>query len=424
MLILGSALLASSVFDHEPIYNTAKTQLLSCLLFVCVFVFLMPVSRKTASYSFPSDTDVVQTAFGYTFNSQTAGADKATLKMSRISSLMVFLVYVIYFVHELRARPLTKDTTSSAGLDVENQAGGGDSQNSRRGHPSSSQGVSSRTIRFADESREASTADSVYRPANRFEMDTFESASSEFDVNHDREDRRWKDHSSSGTNGRANPYQPPPRTHKRSRSISVTSSKGGRSREGSVTGVDARGLMRPGLTTLQLLHTSRTSLEGIAYPQVTHERTSGSKLVSVMMLIITSALMSMCAEFLVSTIDEVTHQGHLSEPLIGLIILPIVGNVSEYVTVVTVAAKNNLDLSIAVAVGSSIQIALCVAPLTVIAGWILDRDLSLTFNFFEMAMLVGSVLLVNLLMLNDGSSTLRTSGLKGGLMCACYVIIG
>lgn len=50
LLILGSALLASSMSDNEPIYNTAETQLLSCLLFVSVFVFLMPVGRSPLPY--------------------------------------------------------------------------------------------------------------------------------------------------------------------------------------------------------------------------------------------------------------------------------------------------------------------------------------------------------------------------------------
>jgi Ca2+:H+ antiporter len=142
------------------------------------------------------------------------------------------------------------------------------------------------------------------------------------------------------------------------------------------------------------------------------------------MLITTSIIMSICAEFLVSTIDDVTHEGGLSESLIGLIILPIVGNVSEFVTVVSVALRDKLDLAIAVSVGSAIQIALCVTPLTVIAGWALQKDLALSFNLFETAALVGSVLLANLLILTNGSSNARTSGLKGALMCVCYAIIG
>lgn len=149
-----------------------------------------------------------------------------------------------------------------------------------------------------------------------------------------------------------------------------------------------------------------------------------TRFVSVLVLIITSALMSLSAEFLVSTIDEVTHRGQLSESVIGLIILPIVGNMAEYITVVTVAVKEKLDLAIAVSVGSSIQIALCVTPLTVLAGWILDRDLVLTFNFFEMATLVGTVLLVNLIILSEGAAGPRSSALKGGLICGCYAIIG
>lgn len=151
---------------------------------------------------------------------------------------------------------------------------------------------------------------------------------------------------------------------------------------------------------------------------------SGDRSASVFILIFTSVIMSMCAEFLVSTIDDVTHEGGLSEAVIGLIILPVVGNIAEYVTVVTVAARNKLDLAVAVAVGSAIQIALCVTPLTVISGWLMQRKLEVTFNYFETTTLIGTVLLVILLVLNEGGMSLKTIGLKGALMCACYGIIG
>lgn len=147
--------------------------------------------------------------------------------------------------------------------------------------------------------------------------------------------------------------------------------------------------------------------------------------VAILVLIISSGLMSMNAEFLVSTIDLLTHEGgHLSESLIGLIILPIVGNIAEYITVVTVAVREKLDLAIAVSVGSSIQIALCVAPLTVLAGWILEKDLALTFNFFEMASLAGTVLLVNIIILSESAGGTTSNALRGGLICGCYGIIG
>ena len=177
-------------------------------------------------------------------------------------------------------------------------------------------------------------------------------------------------------------------------------------------------------TAFHVLREHRASMDQLVHPQPLADHFVTDWKAPVAMLIITSLLMSMCGEFLVSTIDDITHDGGLSEPLIGLVILPIVGNIAEYVTVVAVAVRGNIDLAIAVAVGSSIQIALCISPLTVMAGWVMQKDLDLTFNTFEMVTLAGTVLLVNLLILSGGSSDFRTSGLKGALMCACYIIFG
>ncbi|KAK2057861.1 hypothetical protein LY76DRAFT_515382, partial [Colletotrichum caudatum] len=139
------------------------------------------------------------------------------------------------------------------------------------------------------------------------------------------------------------------------------------------------------------------------------------------LLMISSVLMSMCAEFLVGTIDEITRQGHLSESFIGLVLLPVVGNVPEFVTVVTVAHGEKMDLAIAAAVGSAVQIALCVTPLTIIASWVMARDLTLTFSLFDAAALIGATVLVNFF-LGDASNVSRVRKLKGALVCACYAI--
>lgn len=69
-----------------------------------------------------------------------------------------------------------------------------------------------------------------------------------------------------------------------------------------------------------------------------------------------TALVAVCAEFMVSSIDHLVQTTPLGEAFVGLILLPIVGNAAEHVTAVTVAAKNKMDLAIGVAVGSSIQI--------------------------------------------------------------------
>lgn len=70
-----------------------------------------------------------------------------------------------------------------------------------------------------------------------------------------------------------------------------------------------------------------------------------------------------------------------------MILLPIVGNAAEHVTAVTVSVKDKLDLSIGVAVGSSIQIALLVIPFIVVLAWIVGKPLTLLFDPFEAVVL-------------------------------------
>jgi len=143
-----------------------------------------------------------------------------------------------------------------------------------------------------------------------------------------------------------------------------------------------------------------------------------SRTAAVVMLLFSTALVAVCAEFLVEAIPEMVDDSPVSEAFIGLIILPIVGNAAEHVTAVTVAAKNKMDLAIGVAVGSSIQIALFVTPVVVLLGWILNTEMSLYFNLFETISLFATVFVVNFLVL-DG----RSNYLEGTLLIAAYVII-
>lgn len=121
-------------------------------------------------------------------------------------------------------------------------------------------------------------------------------------------------------------------------------------------------------------------------------------------LAISTTLVAFCSEFMVSSIEGVTATGAVSTTFVGLILLPIVGNAAEHATAVTVAIKDKMDLSIGVAVGSSMQIALLVLPLIVVLGWILGKDcMTLYFDTFQIATLFVSVLLVNYL-IQDGKS--------------------
>jgi Ca2+:H+ antiporter len=158
-----------------------------------------------------------------------------------------------------------------------------------------------------------------------------------------------------------------------------------------------------------------------------------SRTAAVVMLLVSTGLVALCAEFLVDAIPDMTSQSSVSQAFIGLIILPIVGNAAEHVTAVTVAMKNKMDLAIGVAVGSSIQIgnvnlfrisrmlmisALFVTPLVVILGWCISRQMSLYFTIFETISLFVTAFVVNFLVL-DGKSNY----LEGILLIASYVII-
>ena len=90
-----------------------------------------------------------------------------------------------------------------------------------------------------------------------------------------------------------------------------------------------------------------------------------SRTTAICLLLISTGLVAICAEFMVDSINAVvSSQSGLNETFIGLIILPIVGNAAEHVTAVTVASKNKMDLAIGVAVGSSIQIGMSSSRLT------------------------------------------------------------
>jgi Ca2+:H+ antiporter len=97
-------------------------------------------------------------------------------------------------------------------------------------------------------------------------------------------------------------------------------------------------------------------------------------------LVVTTLLVAICAEYLVGSIDDIVESAGISKAFIGLILIPIVGNAAEHVTAVVVAVRNKMDLAMGVAIGSSIQIALLVTPFLVIVGWIIGQPMSLHFE--------------------------------------------
>lgn len=125
------------------------------------------------------------------------------------------------------------------------------------------------------------------------------------------------------------------------------------------------------------------------------------------------------SELLVGSLEVATSQLGLTALFTGVIVVPIIGNAAEHATAVTVAMKNKMDLSVSVAVGSSLQIALFVAPVLVLAGWVLGKPMDLDFNAFELVAVAVSVLIANSI-----SSDGRSNWLEGTMLLAAYVVLG
>ncbi len=124
------------------------------------------------------------------------------------------------------------------------------------------------------------------------------------------------------------------------------------------------------------------------------------------------------SEIFVGVIESATHKIGLTSLFTGVIVLPLLGGAAEYVTAVNVALKNNMDLSVSVAMGSSSLVALLVAPILVIAGEFLGQPMDLNFNLFEVVAVAVAVTVANLISL-DG----RSNWLEGSLLLASYVVI-
>ncbi|WP_071187547.1 calcium/proton exchanger [Trichormus sp. NMC-1] len=152
-------------------------------------------------------------------------------------------------------------------------------------------------------------------------------------------------------------------------------------------------------------------------PEVTHEKPNIWFWTAI--LLVSTLLVAWESELLVETLEVATSKLGLTALFTGVILLPIVGNAAEHATAVTVAMKNKMDLSVSVAVGSSMQIALFVAPVLVIAGRFMGQPMDLDFNPFELVAVVVSVLIANSI-----SSDGKSNWLEGTLLLATYTVLG
>ena len=141
---------------------------------------------------------------------------------------------------------------------------------------------------------------------------------------------------------------------------------------------------------------------------------------SVIALAIAGVLVGVMSEVLVGSISEASKAVGLSEFFIGVIVVAIVGNAAEHWVAVLVAMKNKMDLAVNIAIGSSAQVALFVAPALVIASFFIGpHPLALVFNGFELGAVLLAVLVANYVT-QDGEST----WFEGVQLLAIYLILG
>lgn len=125
------------------------------------------------------------------------------------------------------------------------------------------------------------------------------------------------------------------------------------------------------------------------------------------------------SEIFVGAVEEATASLGLTALFTGVILVPLVGGAAEYITAVRVAAKNNMDLAVSIAMGSSLLVALLVVPILVLVGQVIGQPMDLNFNLFEVIAVVIAVSFANLISL-DG----RSNWLEGVLLLATYFILG
>jgi Ca2+:H+ antiporter len=140
---------------------------------------------------------------------------------------------------------------------------------------------------------------------------------------------------------------------------------------------------------------------------------------SILVLIAATSFVALMSEFLVGAVEEASQTLGLTEVFVGVILVAIIGNAAEHSTAVLVAMKNKMDLALNIAIGSSMQVALFVAPVLVFASYFFGKPMDLIFTPLEVVIIAVSVLLLSMIA-QDGES----NWMEGVLLLAVYAILG
>ncbi len=158
--------------------------------------------------------------------------------------------------------------------------------------------------------------------------------------------------------------------------------------------------------------------EGVVVDPAAHHQPKWSMGMALGVLTFATIGIVFMSEFLVKTVEPVVAKLGWSELFVGVIIVPIIGNVAEHLVAVQVALKNRMELSISIAIGSSLQIALFVAPVLVFISLLFDDKLVLAFTMPEVIALAAASY-VSSLVSQDGES----NWFEGVMLLGVYLII-
>lgn len=158
---------------------------------------------------------------------------------------------------------------------------------------------------------------------------------------------------------------------------------------------------------------------GIFANDAEHQGPSWSRKKAIVFMALATIGIAAMSELLVGSVEVATETLGLSTFFVGIIIVPLIGNISEHAVAVQAARQNQMDLSLSIALGSSLQIALFVTPMLVFISLLIGSPLTLEFNNLELIALTAASFISALVSL-DGES----NWLEGGMLLVVYGILG
>jgi Ca2+:H+ antiporter len=170
---------------------------------------------------------------------------------------------------------------------------------------------------------------------------------------------------------------------------------------------------------LWLLFSMVTHKSFLAEETLEHGKPEWSKGRSILFLTLATVMVAFESEWLVSTIEEFSHKFGLSELFVGAFLIAIIGNAAEHSAAVLLASKNKIGAAVEIAIGSSLQIALFVAPVLVLVSFLFGSPMNLVFSVEEVAV-IGVAVFIASSISRDG----RTNWYEGVLLLAVYIVLG